>query len=211
MPQIRLIRIYATGRQHDVMMPPRSVPPLTPLTLLLLVDTAPDPAWDDALCALSSALPDAEPLVLGHGPPEHLAPTLRVLAEGPARPRVELGTQAQGTAAALVAGVRAARSPWVLWLPGLGEDAAARVVALRQRADAAGVGVFFRDAGGACLFRRDSVLQLPRIPGMHRLLPELFERHGAAPRSTGRGRLRRAYVAIACTMGLGWASVRRIA
>jgi hypothetical protein len=148
---------------------------------------------------------------LGHGPPDRLAPALRALAAGPARPRVELGTRPQGRSAALVAGVRAARSPWVLWLPRPEAGAGERAQALMRRADAAGAGVYLRDDRGACLFRRDTLLQLPRIPGMHALLPELFARHLAAPDTPGLGRLRRAYVAAACTMGLGWAPTRRIA
>jgi hypothetical protein len=193
------------------MLPPLSVPHPPPLTLLLLLDAPPDRAWGEALHALSAALPDAEPLLLGHGPPGPLAPALRSLAAGPAQPRVELGTQAQGRTAALVAGVRAARTPWVLWMPRAEAAAAERAHALRRRADAAAGGVFFGDDGGACLFRRDALLQLPRIPGMHRLLPELFTRHAAAPAAPGPGRLRRAYVAFACTMGLGWTPARRIA
>ena len=189
------------------MLPPLSVPPSSPLTLLLLLDAAPDRAWAEALHALSVALPDAETLLLGHGPPEALAPALRTLAAAPSQPRVELGTQAQGRTAALVAGVRAARSPWVLWLR-RPEAAAEHARALRRRADADGGG-FVRDDSGACLFRRDTLLQLPRIPGMHHLLPELFARHAAAPTAPGPGRLRRAYVAVACTMGLGWTPMRR--
>jgi hypothetical protein len=193
------------------MPPPFSVPHPPSLTLLLLLDAPPDRAWGEALQALSAGLPDAEPLVLGHGPPDRLAPALRALAAGPARSRVELGTQAQGRTAALVAGVRAARSPWVLWLPRPEAGAAERARDLMRRAEAPGAGVYFRDDSGACLFRRDTLLQLPRIPGMHGLLPELFARHVAAPAAPGLGRLRRAYVAAACTMGLGWAPARRIA
>lgn len=193
-------------------MPPSpSVSRPLPLTLLLLLDAPPDRAWSEGLHVLSAALPDAEPLVLGHGQPDELAPSLRPLAAGPAQPRIELGTRAQGRTAALVAGVRAARSPWVLWLPRPGADAADRARALVRRAETAGTGEFFRDDSGACLFRRDSFLQLPRIPGMHRLLPELFERHVAPPQAPVRGRLRRAYVAFACTMGLGWTPARRAA
>lgn len=193
------------------MLPPVSIPHPPSLTLLLLLDAPPDRAWGEALHALCTALPDAEPLVLGHGQPEGLAPALRALAAGPARPRVELGTRALGQTAALVAGVRAARSSWVLWLPRPTVGAAERTQALVRLAETAGAGVFFRDDSGACLFRRDTLLQLPRIPGMHRLLPELFARHAAAPAAPGLGRLRRAYVAVACTMGLGWTPARRTA
>lgn len=192
-------------------MPPLPSIPSPPLTLLLLLDAPPGPGWTEALRRLSAALPEAELLVRGHGPPEGLAPALRDLAGEPMRPRVELGTQATGVAAALVAGVRAARSPWVLWLPKLDDQAATGALLLRHRAEAAGAGAFLRDRTGACLFRRETLLQLPRIPGMHRLLPELFARHAAAAGATGRGGLRRAYVAFACTMGLGWAPTRRTA
>jgi hypothetical protein len=193
------------------MLPPLSVPHPLPLTLLLLLDAPPDRAWAEGLHALSAALPDAEPLVRGHGPPDSLAPALRALAAGPVPLRVELGTRAQGRSAALVAGVRAARTPWVLWLPRPDAGVADRAQVLRRRAETAGPGTCFHDGSGACLFRRDALLQLPRIPGMHRLLPELFARDAAAPAMAGPGRLRRAYVAFACTMGLGWTPARRIA
>ncbi len=193
------------------MPPPLPLTHPLPLTLLLLLDAPPDRAWSEGLHALSAALPDAEPLVLGHGRPDELGPSLRSLAAGPAQPRIELGTRAQGRTAALVAGVRAARSSWVLWLPRPEGAAADRARDLLRRAETAGTGVFFRDDSGACLFRRDSFLQLPRIPGMHRLLPELFERRVAVRQSPVRGRLRRAYVAFACTMGLGWTPARRAA
>lgn len=187
---------------------PRVPPP--PLTLLLMFDDPPDPAWENGLAALAAAFPDAECLVIGHGRPAQLAPGLRELAASPSRPRVELQTRALATGVALVAGVRAARAPWVLWLPAQvpGPFAILSMLQLWRRSGEAG---FQQDAGGACLFRRDDLLQLPRIPGMHRLLPELFARQTARSGTTGGGALRRAYVALACTMGLGWTPHRRTA
>lgn len=194
------------------MLPTPTIASPPSLTLLLMFDHPPDPAWENGLTALAAAFPEAECLVVGHGRPERLAPDLRDLAAGVSRPRVELQTRPLVTGAALVAGVRAARAPWVFWLPAQvpGPFAIASMLQLWRRA---GDAAFQQgaDAEGACLFRREELLQLPRIPGMHRLLPELFARRAVRPRATGAGVLRRAYVALACTMGLGWTPPRRTA
>ena len=193
-----------------VSMPPTSDALPTPaFTLMILVDAPPDPAWALGLSLLAGALPEAECLVLGHGRPEALAPPLRSLAALSLRPRVELRTRPLTTAAALVAGVTVARAPWVVWLPATCGLPPAE--SIRQLWSRAGDAAFCQDASGACLFRRDALLQLPRIPGMHRLLPELFARYAAQPRPPRSGLLRRAYVALACTMGLGWTPARRAA
>ena len=191
-------------------MPPTpNAVPTPEFTLLMLVEAPPDPAWALGLSLLAAALPEAECLVLGHGRPEALAPPLRSLAALSVRPRVELRTRPLTTAAALVAGVTVARAPWVVWLPATsGLPPAESIRQLRSRA---GDAPFRQDASGACLFRREDLLQLPRIPGMHRLLPELFARHASQPRDLRAGLLRRAYVALACTMGLGWTPARRAA
>lgn len=192
------------------MLPTPIVDPPPSLTLLMLLDAPPDPGWALGLSLLAGELPQAECLVLGHGPPERTAPALRALAMLSARPRVEVHTRPLSTAAALVAGVRAAKAPRVLWLPGAasGLPSAESIHRLWGRA---GEATFCQDAGGACLFRREDLLQLPRIPGMHRLLPELFARQVAQPGQPDSGLLRRAYVALACTMGLGWTPARRAA
>lgn len=192
------------------MLPTPTVVPPPPLTLLLMFDDPPDPAWENGLAVLAAAFPEAECLVIGHGRPERLAPGLRELAASASRPRVELQTRPLATGAALVAGVRAARAPWVLWVPAQvpGPFAVASMRQIWRRSGEAG---FLQDAEGARLFRREDLLQLPRIPGMHRLLPELFARHAVCPEAAGAGVLRRAYVALACTMGLGWTPPRRTA
>jgi hypothetical protein len=191
-------------------MPPTpDAVPTSKFTLLMLVEAPPDPAWALGLSLLAGALPEAECLVLGHGRPEALAPPLRSLAALSVRPRVELRTRPLTTTAALVAGVTVARTPWVLWLPAT--SGLPPVESIRQLWRQDGDAPFRQDGNGACLFRRETLLQLPRIPGMHRLLPELFARHAAQPRTTESGLLRRAYVALACTMGLGWTPARRTA
>jgi hypothetical protein len=191
------------------MLPTPDAVPTPKFTLLVLVDAPPDPAWALGLSLLATALPEAECLVLGHGRPEALAPSLRSLAALSVRPRVELRTRPLTTAAALVAGVTVARAPWVVWLPATSGLPSAE--SIRELRGCAGDVAFRRDTHGACLFRRDILLQLPRIPGMHRLLPELFERHAAQPRDPDSRLLRRTYVALACTMGLGWTPARRTA
>lgn len=192
------------------MLPNPILDPPPSLTLLTLLDAPPDPGWALGLSLLADALPQAECLVLGHGPPERIAPALRCMARLSSRPRVEMHARPLSTDAALVAGVRAAKASRVVWLPGRGSGLppAESIHRLRARA---GEAAFCRDASGACLFRREDLLQLPRIPGMHRLLPELFARHGAQPGGPDSGVLRRAYVALACTMGLGWTPTRRAA
>lgn len=176
-------------------------------TLLALVGTAPDPDWVLELARLAGALPEAECLVLGHGRPEEAAPPLRALAAWPTPPRVEIRTRPLSPAAALVAATTVARAPWVLWLPAAAGLPSADV--LRQLWSRAGEADFLQAEGGACLFRRDVLLRLPRIPAMHRCLPELFARHAAQPPASGAGRWRRAYVAVACTMAPGGAPARR--
>lgn len=192
-----------------VSMPPTPDALSLRVTLLSLLAAAPDPAWAQEFAMLAGTMPEAECLVLGHGRPEELAPPLRSLAASPARPRVEIRTRPLSAAAGLVAGVTVARAPWVLWLPShVGLPSAESLRALWSRN---GESDFVPWTNGACLFRREALLQLPRIPGMHRLLPELFARQAARPLEPRPGLGRRAYVALACTMGLGWTPARRTA
>lgn len=184
------------------------------LSLLLVLKDPPDAGMHARLAALARVLPEAGILVYGHGDPDRLAPPLRELAALAPSVRFELATRRRPPGAALAQAVRGCAAPWVLWLP---EQANPEESALAQRLwRAHRKGAFSGDPSqGPCLFERDALLALPCIPGMPSLLPELFSLHrggragAAAPGLAAR--VRRAYVALACRMGLGRSSHRPLA